>query len=189
MRWPELLVVYALIGVVVTVAAWRLGRPGAWLGIALWPLVLPGLLSRPVAGPPSVSPDARIHRAVQGLREALDGWEEVPEGLPSLSDIEVHLARLAQRVGRIAAALASVDATAQEPVSEAVRPLVQARLSHVARLRELQIQGRSDLEHALAALAEIAARVQLSRWTGDETGSVARDLVRLARMVDAATER
>ena len=196
MRPSELLILYVLLGAAVSVAQWRLHRPAPWLSLALWPLFLPGLLmlSFETREKAPISPDGRIERAIRETREAFDGWTELPVGLPPLGDIEARLVRLAGRVARIEGVLAEpgCDPKALEQALAAasgeVRPLVQARMQHMARLRTIGDQSRSDLEQALAALSEIATRAQVARFTGDEVESVARDLVRLARMVDAAGE-
>lgn len=199
MRPIELLVLYLIIGGCVAAAQVRASRPGAALAVPLWPLFLPALLA-PHA---SAAETRRLPEAWRGpieggaaaLREALLSWEGLPDAAGCLAASEALLRRLgdlAVRLDDLERVLASpehaTDALAIAGSSEGTRALLRARQQNVERLRVLRDQTRADLEHALAAMADLSTRVHLARLGGDATTEVAAELARLAAAVDGGGE-
>jgi hypothetical protein len=193
MRPVELLIIYLLVGVAVSTAAWRTGRPAPWLGLALWPLTLPGLLGGVAApaGPPPTPTGGegpRVHAAVVALRTALDGWPSPPASEEALASAERGLLALSVRLADLDAVLQELEAAAPPPVHPDAADLVRARADNLARLHQVRDETRARLERGLARLSDLATRAHLARFTGEEAAAVADALSRLAAAVDGAAE-
>lgn len=200
MRPFEILVLYLLIGLGVGLSQHRTGRPGALLSVPFWPLFLPTLLGAEASAAPEAPAStwrARIDAATAHLSGALAGLDGLPTGLQteiSLKHLNIKLYELADRLGHLEQVLASPEHApaaleqALREASDGARPMVQARLDNVARLRALQTQRRTELEQALALLDDLATRAHLARFTGDAGASVADELNRLAAAVDTGDE-
>ena len=193
MRPVELLVIYLLVGMAVSTAAWRTGRPAPWLGLMLWPLTLPGLLGG-VAQPPAAPPpprgsgSERVQAAVAALRAALDGWPSPPASQEALASAERGLLALDARLADLDAVLGELEAAPAPPSHPDAADLVQARAENLARLRQVRDETRARLERGLARLSDLATRAHLARFTGEEAAAVADALSRLGAAVDGAAE-
>lgn len=189
MRPMELFIMYLLVGVAVSVAAWRAGRPAPWLGLALWPLTLPGLLGRATPPPPTAGGEgARVHAAIITLRAALDGWPSPPASEEALASAERGLLTLSERLADLDAVLLELEAAAPPPAHPGAADLVRARSDNLTRLHHVRDETRARLERGLARLADLATRAHLARFTGEEAAAVADALSRLAAAVDGAAE-
>lgn len=201
MRPLELLVIYLLMGLCTGVAQHRSGRAGAVYAVPLWPLFLPSLLaSRPAeAGEERAIPEGwrgRIEASAELLRRALLSWEALPDAAGCLGATEAVVGRL----GELAHRLADLDQVLASPdhapaalegtggADAGTRALILARQQNVEKLRNLREQTATNLEHALAAMADLATRVHLARFQGDAAEEIATELTRLAAAVDGGGE-
>lgn len=174
MRPLEIGLLYGIVGVAVAVAH-GLGRGWRILVLAglFWPFYLPGVLARSPRPAPTEGPD-RVHTAVQALEQALAGWDALP-ARPDLISLRARLQRLSTRLEHLDRVLA--DLARALPPEDQLRPL-----------RERRDRMRGELEQALAAVAGLAARTWVVRFSGDGGDAVARDLVALGDLVRAGSE-
>jgi hypothetical protein len=203
MRPLELCVLYLLIGGAIGLAMARGRHSGALLAVPLWPLFLPGLLVR--VSPPSTSFEAsaaapcadRIEEAVEGLRGALLAWEAAPAGLDveaPLRAVRRGLGALDQRHAELSRALAQPRNDRDqimrtwEAAPQPARDLLTVQLRSLDQLLALREGARLELERGLAAVGELAARVEIARFTGVAASDVAAQLSLLAAAVDGAAE-
>lgn len=203
MRPLELLVVYLLLGVAVAGAMARGGHPGAAYALPLWPLFLPGLLVR--VAPPAPSAEGagrgsevdRIEAAVEGLRGALLAWETAPVGL----NMEAPLAAVRRGLRALELRYVLLQRALSEPrndrnrlqktweaAPEAARGLFAVQLHSLDQLEALREEARLELERGLAAVGELATRVELARFSGGASTDVAEQLTLLAAAVDGVSE-
>ena len=206
MRPLEILVLYVIIGACVGLSQHRSGRSGALLSVPFWPLFLPAMLGdhptdhaaawRAATGATG-GWRVRIEGATEALAKALGGPNGGQEGMEtqrSLHHLNVKLFELAEKLSQLDQVLYSPE-HAPEALERALqaaplsaRPMVEARLQNVARLRALHAERQGELEQALAILGDLATRAYLARFTGDAAETVADELRKLTAAVDTGGE-
>ena len=191
MRPIELAVLYLIVGTAVTVAGWRARRSGAWMSLLLWPLFLPGMLATAAEAPPPAR-----HDGIDRLRAALAAWEGAPQGAECNAALDAAargLDALSDRVAQLDGVLAlpAHDLGALQAERDGhpdTAAILDARIANVHRLQTLRAETFQRLERGLASLDDLATRVHLARFTGDDADAVAGLLARLAAAVDSASE-
>lgn len=189
MRIVELVVLYLCVGLAVGAAA---SGPRRWIGVPLWPLVLPTLLARASDGvdpatnaptPASTGTSADIERALGHLVDALRLWQGAPT-LPlhgmraALTDLDTRRNELATLLARPAY---RASATASDP---AAHDADAERRANVAAMAAIHDHLRSQFVAALARIDELATRIELAHYAGRGMGDVTEGLTALVAAVE-----
>lgn len=185
---PSLLGIYVLVGIVVTAAT--PSGPTRWLAPALWPLLLPGLLTNPgdrfATAPAPEAPNHRIADALDRLQDAVERWH--PAAAVSLEGTEEALLALDGRRAVLTAWLEQPQNRPVDPVHEAARDAHAERTEHLRTLRELKARLEADLEASLARVEELTTRIQLAHFQGQSLVDVAAQLQALTRHVSGVVD-
>lgn len=184
------LVAYCVVGAVVASALTRRNpvvgahRAGTFvLHAGLWPLFVPLLLPppAPVAAVRAADPyEPSIAAAEKALKDTLltlgrdlddplsleakrvrDLGHAMRTASARLGELDALLGSSGQDEAALAAELARLQ---KDPEAASVAEIVEQRLGHVRRLRELRRQTQRDLERAIARAGELSTRLTLLRY-------------------------
>lgn len=196
MRIPELLFVYALLGLAVSMALHHRTGERPWLALPLWPLWLPSLLGDATerydtAPAPVAATPAPRHPAVARLDDVLSAW--APELAPGVAALQAGLDDLATRLHALDAEVArpehdlpSLRAAAATEGPD--REVHRRHLANVEALVALRDRLRDEHATALAHVGELASRVQLARFQGDSVEGVGHQLATLVAAIEGTRE-